>query len=47
MKVDTKEGTANGGTHLHIFIEFKKKNERKKQWSCRWEKMIKAIEENK
>ena len=33
-------------THLFIFIIFIKKNERKRQWNCRWEKMSKAMEEN-
>ena len=47
LKLEIKEGSANERTHLHIFITFIKKNQRKKQWKCRSEKMSKAIEENK
>ena len=46
--LDTKEGTANERTDLHIFIKcIKNVKEKKKQWNCRWDKMSKAIVENK
>ena len=48
LKLKTKEGTANEGTHLFIFIKFiKKKWKKQQQWNSRWEKMSKATEENK
>ena len=48
LKLKTKEGTANEGTHLFIFIKcIKKKWKKQQQWNSRWEKMSKATEENK
>ena len=43
LKLDTKEGTANERTHLHIFSKFIKKNHGKKHWNCRWVKQQKKI----
>ena len=46
LKLDTKEGTANGRTHLHMFTIFIKKN--KKNSEITYEKKIgKATEESK
>ena len=47
LKLDTEEGTDNETTHLLIFIKFIKEKVKRNQWNCSWEKMSKAIEENK
>ena len=47
IKLNTKQCTAKEKTHLCIFIKCIKKNFKKKQWACKWERMTKAIENNK
>ena len=53
LQLNTKQGPAKERTHLFTFIQYvkknywKKNNKKKKQWTCRWEKMSKAVEQNK
>ena len=45
LKLDAKEGTANGRTHLHIFIKFIKKNKKNSEITAekKWAKQKKKI----
>ena len=47
LKLDTKEGTANERTNLHIFIIFINKQRKKNSEIADQKKMSKAIAENK
>ena len=47
LKLYTNEVITNERTHLHILGTYIKKIKEKKQWNWEWEKMNKAIKENK
>ena len=47
LKLNTKEGTANERTHLHIFIKFIKKNKKNSEIADEKKWLKQAIEENK
>ena len=47
LKLSAKPGPSNEKNYLFIFIKFIKKLKKEKKRNCRWEKMSKAIEENK